>query len=168
MRARILLFAFLTVLGAGGGLGASEKEFLPWSEVRIVGAERKDTGKVVFTAKTAGDKYQEVSIEAFGKRLELAKDDLQKLNGFPLNSLAITHEAGCEILGGHTVHFKMKMVYYDKAARLIEERVTVSVSQGKGLAVSERKQQVLKEAPKSLPPACSGYEIWLESGQNAL
>jgi hypothetical protein len=144
MRARVLLFVFVVLMGVGGGLRASEEEFLTWSEVRIVGAERKDTGKVVFSAKTAGDKYQEVNIEAFGKQFTVAKEDLQKLNGLPLNSLTITHEAGYEKLGGHMVHFKMKLVFYDKIGTLIEERVALSVSHGKGLAISERKQNVLK------------------------
>src|SRR5262245_8356772 len=95
---RVLLFASLVVPGVEGRLRASEEEFLTWSEVRIVGAERKDTGKVVFSAKTAGKNYEAVTIEAFGKQFTVAKEDLQKLNGFPLNSLAITHEAGYERL----------------------------------------------------------------------
>jgi hypothetical protein len=143
---RVLLFASVVLLGVEGPLRASEEELLRWSEVRIVGVEREDTGKVVFSAKTAGEKYQDVTIEAFGKQFPVAKEDLPKLNGLPLNSLAITHEAGYERLGGHTVHFKMKVVYYDKAGRLIEERAALSVSRGKGLTISERNQHVLKES----------------------
>jgi hypothetical protein len=137
------------VLAAGNRWHASEEEFLPWSEVRIVGAERKQTGKVVFSAKMAADKFQEVSLEAFGKQSALAKEDLQKLNGFPLSSLVTTHEAGYEVLGGHTVHFKLKKVYYDKPgeimAALIEESITVSVSRGKGLKARAPTQRVLKQ-----------------------
>jgi hypothetical protein len=141
----VLLVASLVVLWGAGGLRASEEEFLPWCEVRIVGAERKDTGQVIFTAKVAGEKYQDVTIEAFGKQFTLAKEDLRKLNGLPLNSLAITHEAGYESLGGHTVHFKMKVAYHDKTGSLIEERVALSVSRGKGLTISERSRHVSGE-----------------------
>ena len=144
---RTILTVFVVVLGAGSWGVASEEDFLPWSEVRIVAAQRKQTGKVVFAAKTAGEKFQEVQLEAFGKQFTLAKDDLQKLNGFPLSSLVTTHEAGYEMLGGHTVHFKFKKVYYDKpgdkSATLIEEKITVSVSRGKGLKISAPKQRVL-------------------------
>jgi hypothetical protein len=145
MFTRVFLVAFLLTLGAGG-LRASEEEVLPWSEVRIVGAEQKETGTVVFSAKLAGQQYKEVLLEAFGKQFTLAKEDLPKLAGFPLNSLAITHEAGYEKLGGHTVYFKLKRVFSDPMARIVEERIVLSVSRGKGLAISERKQQVLKEA----------------------
>lgn len=146
MRTRSLLFVFIVGFGLNGRPRASEEEILPWSELRIVGVERKDTGKVVFTAKTAGDEYKEVTLEAFGKQFAVAKEDLPKLKRFPLNSLAITHEAGFERLGGHTVQFKMKLVYFDKAARLIEDRVALSVSRGKGLSIADRTQHVLKEA----------------------
>jgi hypothetical protein len=146
MLTRAFLVAFVAALAAGGWLGASEEEILPWSEVRIVGPERKDTGTIVFSAKTAGDTFQEVRIEAFGKTFTVAKEDLPKLAGFPLNSLAITHEAGYEELGGHTVYFKMKRLFYDREKRLIEERIALSVSRGKGLSIPERKQHALKAA----------------------
>jgi hypothetical protein len=142
MSLRTALLVLVALLGYR--LQASEEESLPWSEARIVGVEREDTGKVVFVARTTGDEYREVILEAFGKQFVLAKDDLPKLKGFPLNSLTITHEAGFVQLGGHMVHFKLKMVYYDKAARLIEEKVTLSVSRGKGLSISERTQRVVK------------------------
>jgi hypothetical protein len=145
MSMRGILIAFILMLGIAGCVRASEEEVLSWSEVRIAGPEREDTGRVMFTAKTAGEQYQEVAIEAFGKKFSVSKEDLQKMNGMPLNSLVITHEAGYESIGGHTVYFKMKRVFYDKAGGLTEERLVLPVSRGKGLAAVEQKQQVLKE-----------------------
>jgi hypothetical protein len=72
--AAIKLATALAMIILGGTVMASEEEFLSWSEVRIVGPERKDTGKVIFIAKTAGEKYGEVSIEAFGKTYTLDKE----------------------------------------------------------------------------------------------
>jgi hypothetical protein len=141
---RILRSAFL-VLATGVWLRASEEEILPWSEVRVVGAENKDTGTVVFSAKVAGGIYREVNLEVFGKKFAVPQEQPRKLTGLPLASPTITHEAGYERLGGHTVHFKLKHVYLVQG-RLLEESLTLSVSRGKGLATSERQQRVRKDA----------------------
>jgi hypothetical protein len=146
MRTRFLLMAFLTVLAASGRLTGSEEEFLPWTEVRIVGAEREDSGLVVFSAKTKGDEYLEVKIDSFGKQFALAKEDLQKLSGMPLNSLVITHEGGFALTGGHMVHFKLKKVHVDAAGQVIERKALVSVSRGLGLSVGEPKDQIVSGA----------------------
>ena len=74
----------IAVVVLGAWACASEEEFLAWSEVRIVTPALKDMGAVVLSAKTDGAKYQEVSIEAFGKRYLLDQEQLEKLNGFPL------------------------------------------------------------------------------------
>src|SRR5262249_34492040 len=124
----------MVVLGAWSY--ASEEEFLPWSEVRIVAPEIKDVGTDVLSAKTDGEKYREMSVEAFGKRYALNKEQLDKLSGFPLSSLRTTHEAGYERLGGHTVYLQLKKLTYDGDRRQVEDRVVVSVSKGRGLAVS--------------------------------
>jgi hypothetical protein len=148
MRAILMV---VVVLLAGGSWGtASEEEFLPWSEVRIVAADGKETGRVVFSAKTAGQQFQEVLLEAFGKQFKVGNDDMKKLNGFPLSSLVTTHEAGYERLGGHTVHFKFSKTYYDKpgekSASLIEEKIVVSISRGLGLKFRAPTQRVLRQA----------------------
>lgn len=143
MLLRIFLFVSFIILGAEGQLHASEEEYLPWREVHIVCTKHKATGKVVFSGKMAGETYKKVNIEAFGKHFAVAKEDLQKLNKFPLHSLTITHEPGYKRHGGHMVHFKMKVVYYDEVGRLIEERVVVSVSRGRGLTVANPEQRIL-------------------------
>jgi hypothetical protein len=109
--------------------------------VRIVSPEREDTGKVVFDAKVDGDKLLEVNIEAFAKKYSVEEQDLRKLDGFPLSSLVITHEPGYAELGGHTVHFKFRRTTY-KEGKPIYESIMVDVSKGKGLKISDSRQEV--------------------------
>ena len=135
----------LVVSALLGSLHASEEEHLPWSEVRIVCPKRDDTGQVVFSAKVDEGKFLEMNIEAFGKKHPVAKEDLARLAGFPLNSLLTAHEAGYERLGGHMVHFKWKRIFYDADGKLIEEKARVSVSKGKGLSVHVPGRPAVKE-----------------------
>jgi hypothetical protein len=125
---------------------ASEEEFLEYSEIRVVSPERKDTGKVVFAAKASEDKILAVNVEAFGKKFDVAKEDLEKLAGFPLSSLVITHEAGYERTGGHMVHFKLKKRSVQKD-QLVEEQALISVTVKKGLSVWKLEKVVQPQAP---------------------
>lgn len=127
-----------------GRASASEEEYLPWVEVRVAGPERGDVGKVVFSATLEGDRYRSVSVDAFGRTLVLDKADLAKLDGLPLASLRITHEAGYERLGGHTVHFRLK-VTRTTDGKAVEESGGFSVSRGKGLAMHAR---AVRELPR--------------------
>lgn len=132
----LMLLLIGAYVSAGGTLSASEEEFLEVADVRIVAAERADTGKVVLAAKLAGGSVKEMTVEAFGKKYVLEQGQLDKLAGFPLTSLVMTHEAGYERLGGHTVYFKLKRSFPDANGRVVERKVVVSVSKGKGLAVA--------------------------------
>ncbi len=151
MRARVA--AVLIGLACAGSPLASEEEFVVWQEIRIVSAERPETGAVVFEAKTDGEQYARVSLSAFGKVFTLGEADRLKLKGFPLSGIALTHEAGYAELGGHTVHVRLKRVLY-KDGKLIEERVLISVSKGKELAVHgpEAKEVARPDAPAPYDP----------------
>lgn len=128
------LMVFITAFSLYTTVSASEEEYVMWKQLKIVSAEHKQTGTIVFEAETDDTTYKSVTITAFGKKFKVNSDDLSKLKEFPLNSLTITHEAGYSQLGGYTVHFKLKRIYY-KGEELIEERLRVSVSKGKGLEV---------------------------------
>jgi hypothetical protein len=110
-------------------LPASETEYLEWSEgeIRIVANERKDAGKVVFTAKRAKNKYREVQIEAFGQKYALNKEQLEELNGFSPHSLNLktTYEGGRG--SGIVVYFEMR---HDR------QTVLISVNAQQGLIVT--------------------------------
>ncbi|UCD55704.1 MAG: hypothetical protein JSV93_02645 [Candidatus Omnitrophota bacterium] len=125
---------------------ASEEECVTWKQVRIISTEHEQTGTIVFEAETDGTAYKSVAITVFGKNFEVKSEDLAKLKGFPLNSLIIAHEAGYPRLGGYTVHFKLKRIYY-KAKKLVEERVRVSINKGKGLEVHGPEAKMI-HAPK--------------------
>jgi hypothetical protein len=132
------------LLGSVGTAQASEEEFLPWQEVRIVCAERAETGKVELNARMVSNELAAISITAFGKKHALPAADLAKLRGFPLSDLHLTHEPGYAELGGHTVHLRLTRVWYE-AGQLFEETLVVSVSKGKGLALNEPRRRVLQE-----------------------
>src|SRR4051794_25973219 len=68
MRHLAFLLALLVI---GSAVHASEEEFLGWSEVRIVGIEREDVGRVTFTAEVRDDAWRKVEAEAFGKKYSL-------------------------------------------------------------------------------------------------
>ena len=139
-------FALLTLAGllAVTATHGSEEEYLPWQEVRIVCAERAETGKVELRARMVSNELAAVSITAFGKKHDVPAADVAKLRGFPLRDLRLTHEAGYAELGGHTVHLRLTRVWYE-AGQLMEETLVVSVSQGKGLALNEPRRRVLQE-----------------------
>ncbi|MGF1633885.1 MAG: hypothetical protein ACFCVE_08565 [Phycisphaerae bacterium] len=123
---------------------ASEEEFLQWAQVRIVAAEREDVGRVSFAAEVHNSHWRNVEAEAFGRTLLLDAQQCQRLGGFPLSSITTTHEPGYEELGGHTVHFKFRKVFY-RDADLVEATVVISISRGKGLRVSEVWERVIGE-----------------------
>lgn len=144
--ARTAFLSALTLAAFGGPwLLASEEEHLVWQEVKITSPERKDTGKVVFSAKTDGKAYLSIDIEAFGKSHAVPKEMLEKLADFPLSSLTTTHEAGYERLGGHMVHFKLKRV--DFTTRVPREStITLSITKGRGVTLSGPSQKPLAAA----------------------
>jgi hypothetical protein len=129
----------------------SEEDYMIWKQVKIRTAGNKETGEVSFAAQTDGKTFKSISITAFKKQFKLAKADLAKIKGFPLSSLTITHEAGYVQLGGHTVHFKMKRVYY-RLKKLVEGRVRISISKGKGLEVHGPEIKEIKGTSKPVIP----------------
>jgi len=141
--AALILTGLLTVTTAR----ASEEEFLPWQEVRIVCAQRPETGKVELMAVADTNGYRQVEIVAFGKKHTVPAADLAKLRRFPLDSLRLTHETGYEELGGHTVHLRLKRENCIPGG-YVEETVVISVSRGKGLAISEPRQREFSKFPQ--------------------
>lgn len=116
---------------------ASKELFVEWNEIRIVSTNCGRAGTLVFAAKTDGKTYQSVSICAFGREFKLDQKQLSLLDGFPLVSYGfeITHEDGWPQIGGYSVHFKWKRSRYS-AGKVVQQRVTASVSEGGGLSVN--------------------------------
>jgi hypothetical protein len=137
----------LVVVLATAPVRGSEEELLPWQEVRIVCAERVETGPVELTARTVSNEIVAVSITAFGKKHDVPAADLAKLRGFPLDSLRLTHEAGYAELGGHTVHLRFKRNSCVPGG-WVEETVAISVSRGKGLTIGEPQRRELSKLPQ--------------------
>ena len=134
MKGKLILLTLITVFVLSLCAWGSEEDHMIWKQIKIVFSECKEMGTVIFEAQTDGQSFKSISITASGKQFQIEETDLLKFKGFPLSSLAVTHEAGYPRLGGHTVHFKMKRVYY-KSKKLVEERIRISISKGKGLEI---------------------------------
>lgn len=143
MRNTRLVLGFLVTLASAGSTSfASEEEYLHWRSLRLDFGDHPQVGKAALAA-TAGDAgITAFEITAFGESHKLAASDLAKLRGFGLDGLRVTHETGYPERGGHTVYFRLRRIYYSASEkRAVEEVVTVSVSKGRGLAVSEPQER---------------------------
>lgn len=114
---------------------ASQEEFVPWQSVTVTSPELPVVGVVTIEASTHGGVYQKLTVGAFGRNRTLAAAELKRLEGFPLSSLTLTHEAGYASLGGHTLHLKFHRTYYDEAKKMTQ-RTTIIISVPKDAAVT--------------------------------
>lgn len=125
-----LLMCFVIAEGAF----ASEEVHAIWSSVEIATDKIAHAGRVTVSAKTSGAGISKLTISAFGRVFNVAGDELKKIADYPIASIQITHEGGYEILGGYTVHLRLRRTYYDSDKKLRDEIALVSVSEKKGLA----------------------------------
>ncbi len=114
----------------------SEEEHLQWQSVRVECVELEPIGKVILTAQVNDNKFGSLEVTVFGRTHTLEPEKLAKLEGFPLSSLSITHEAGYEKLGGYTLSCKFKRLYYNDDKDLIEENAVISFFMNKPKDVS--------------------------------
>jgi hypothetical protein len=117
-------------------VSASEEEMLNWHSVVIQCGTTPEAGTVACEIRTEDTKWQKFTIQAFGKTHALPASDLKKLSGFPLSSLRTSHEAGYEILGGYTVHFRFARTFYNPEKKLVTETIYVSVTKN-GVTVED-------------------------------
>jgi hypothetical protein len=135
-RFKLLILAIATYASVSFG---SEEEFLGWQTLTIKSPERVETGVVTVEATTNALSITKLSIEAFGRKTTLNEAELKKLEGFPLPSCVLTHEAGYAALGGHTVHMKLKRIYYDKQAKNTKtEEIVISVPKAAAARITKR------------------------------
>ena len=120
---------------------ASEADIMGWRSFQIVCFENQETGRVSLAAQAGDQGITAFIITAFGKQYSVPRSDLLRIKDYPLNSAHVSHEVGYVQLGGHTVSAKLRRDYYNKEKKLISEEAYVSVSKGKGLAVTTRTLQ---------------------------
>jgi len=148
LRHVIALVAVLNSLLFVALANGSEEEFVPWKSVRIDCVKRDPISTVVVKVRMNESKFGAFELTAFGRKKKLLADDLAKLKGFPLSSLLITHEAGYESLGGHTLSCKLKRVFYDDDEDLIQEQVYIMMVKNKPDEVTVMKRrETIKKAP---------------------
>jgi len=116
---------------------ASEEECVPWQSVTVKSPELPVAGIVTIEASTHDGAYQKLTVGAFGRTHTLAAAELKRLEGFPLSSLTLTHEAGYASLGGHTLHLKFNRTYYDEAKKLTQKTIVISIPKDAAVTISE-------------------------------
>jgi hypothetical protein len=94
---------------------------------------------VTVEAATQGDAYQKLTVDAFGRTHALAAADLERLEGFPISSITLTHGAGYVQLGGHTLQVKFSRTSYNEAKKLVQETIIISVPKDATLSISGPK-----------------------------
>lgn len=132
MKASVLLIALIisTVFAM-----ASEEDFLEWKSAIVQCGRTQEAGEVSCDINIERDGWKKFVIQAFGATFTLTASDLEKLRDFPLSSLRTSHEAGYEIRGGHTVHFRFNRTFYNSDKKLVTEVIYVSTTK-KGVTVS--------------------------------
>src|SRR5215217_5253174 len=121
------LMRLLVGFGFVGCALASEEDHAVWSSIEIVTADIPRAGKVSVSARVDPAGISKLTIVAFGRAHEVAREELKKLSQFPLAGMTVTHEAGYEISGGYSVHIRFRRSYYDSEHKLRDETAIVSV-----------------------------------------
>jgi hypothetical protein len=96
-------FALAALLGASLAL-ASQEGVLTFGSFRIESPGIGNSGAVIVTGRQGAKGVEGVHIEAFGKRFDLSRDQLQALQGAMLNGLQLSYEEGYKELGGRTLY----------------------------------------------------------------
>ncbi len=136
----IILLVLLTVSGRAC---ASEESFAIWRNLEVTTHSVSRAGPIRVKATSGEAEIERFEIIAFGRPYSLSEGELKEISKFPLHSLSITHEAGYQITGGYSVHFKFRRVYYDQERKLRDEVAVITVTQDQGL-----KPVVIREKSK--------------------
>jgi hypothetical protein len=107
----------------------SELEHVPWRSITVTSQPLAPLGAMRVQAEVddAG-RYRAFVLEAFGRSHALSSEQRAQLDGFPLSSLVLTHEAGYAQLGGHMGHARLTRTSYVQG-RPVHEAITISVPQ---------------------------------------
>ncbi|HEX8310902.1 MAG TPA: hypothetical protein VF614_06275 [Chthoniobacteraceae bacterium] len=120
---------------------ASEEEVVPWRSALIKSPELPIIGVISVDASTDDGTYQKLIASAFGRAHTLTAAELKRLEGFPLSSLTLTHEAGYAPLGGHTLHLKFSRTVHGEGKKSTREAIVISIPKEAPLTISAPKPQ---------------------------
>lgn len=116
-------------------VSGSEESFVPWNSAVIKSAGSPETGPIEVEAVATEGGFASLSISAFGKKEPVSKEDLVRLQGFPLSGIVLTQEPGYEVIGGHTVHVRLTRTFYDGAKVLKKATLVISLPKKASLKV---------------------------------
>jgi len=138
-KSMMLIFGLLAAIFSGALARGSQDLVLPLSttEAHYVSAGIDDTGPISVTAKTDGDRWLSLEIEAYGKKYPLSDKQLAELKGFPLGSLKLTYGDDAMLEGAKAQHYIYATVSTTttKDKGVYTTSVTMAISKNKGLEV---------------------------------
>jgi hypothetical protein len=100
--ALVFIFPSLALLSAVAV--ASEEGVLQLGEFQIQSRGVEQSGPVVITGKQSETEIVALSVQVFGRTINLTKSQLLQLKGQYVNGLQLTYEAGYREVGGRTVY----------------------------------------------------------------
>jgi len=114
---------------------ASEDDLFPTTKIKIENGSHPQTGEVSAIIETDNQDITSFTAFAFGKEFKLEKQELTKLAGFTFLSIAVTHSASYEKLGGHTVNYNFIHGYGLGNRDQKKENAVVFVTNENGISV---------------------------------
>jgi hypothetical protein len=118
---------FATFAGASLAF-ASQEGVLPFGSFRFESPGIADSAAVIVAGRQGAKGMESLSIEAFGKRIDLSTKQLEALPGGLLNGLQISYEAGYKETGGRTLHLMLSQGFTSGVVARRFVRVTESGS----------------------------------------
>jgi hypothetical protein len=98
----LVIFASLALLSSVAV--ASQEGVLRLGEFRIQSPGVEQSGPVVITGKQSDTEIVALSVQVFGRTINLTKSQLLQLKGQYVNGLQLTYEAGYREVGGRTIY----------------------------------------------------------------
>jgi hypothetical protein len=97
----IFLFSSILITSLAG---ASEEGILPLGKFSLSSDGLDNSGSVTVTGSISKTGFASLSINAFGKTVDLNKKQLALIDGMMVNGIQMTFEEGYKEMGGKTVY----------------------------------------------------------------
>lgn len=131
-----LVIVLVFLLGAPGGVFASQEGILAWSSFSVHSAGIGNSGPVDVSGDYGDAGLTRLTINAFGRTFTLSRAQLQEFKGVHLNGMRLSYEAGYAELGGRTAYLVLSMGFTSgtRAAKLVtvNERGDISITDNRG------------------------------------
>lgn len=139
MKTWLSFYLFACIVLSTVQVFSSEEDFLGWQSVTIgLKTPGKNKDVEVIASQNRQFEFDKFLIKIDGTEYKLNENQLKQLNGYPLSSISLTHEAGYEKVGGYTIGIRLTNRFYQKDT-LINNIVRISINK-RGLSITESKR----------------------------